>query len=406
MPRIKPFRGVYPRQDIAEKLIVDAEDVTIEDAKRIRDRNPVSFVHMLVPKLQKASGVKSKTEIAYQAINENFLDFLEKRYLLKDEKPCLYVYQVETRDWIHQGLWAVTSVDDYLSGKLKKHEFTLPQREEKLIEYLNFSGIDANPVLLIYPHQARIKQILGKTVAGNPFLNFSSDQSIHKLWKIDEEQILEELISLIEGLKNVYIADGHHRVAAASKYALSQRSGQKRTDEEYNYFSSVYMATDEVKIFEYNRFLKDLGGLSPESFLLKPQSDFTIRTLPEKSSIKPQKLHEFGMYLAERSYRISLKQERGPEELDVSILEELILKPILNILDSRNDARVNYLSGEMTDEEIMRTVDDGEYAVAFTVFPVSVEQLTKFIDRGGIMPPKSTRFEPKFKLGLLIHLLK
>ncbi len=410
MPKIKPFRGIRPTPEFVDQVVLQVENLTLNEAKLIRQENPYSYINMLVPKIENHFLMGSKKELAYKKINENFEEFLEKGVLIRDEKPALYVYRISHRGIVQTGIWTITAIDDYLNNTVKKHEMSRADREKALIDYLQYTGIDANPVLITYPPVDAIDAVLLKTCKQNPGLKFRKENAEHELWKIDHPGDVDALVHAFANLPVSYIADGHHRAAAASLSGIERRKQNlKHTgEEEYNFFTSVYMATNQLRIFEFNRLLKDMNGLSATDFLSKIEVHFDIEVLKDHHSFKPEIMHQFGMYLNKTWFKLTAKattqQHNNPVSgLDVHILQEYILSVIMNISDPRTDARLSFTGGVTPVEELVKQVDEGNYAVAFTLFPTSVEQLIRVADAGEVMPPKSTWFEPKFQAGLIIH---
>lgn len=408
MPKIKAFSGIHPGQAYAGQVVIDLENLSLSEAKIIRQGNPYSYVNMLVPKLDNLFLMGSKNELAYKKINENFEDFQEKGVLVKDPLPAVYVYQISRAGLVQTGIWTITSIDDYLSNVVKKHELTRADRETSLINYLQQTGIDANPVLITYSAHPEIDQIIAETICTSPELNFKKEDSIHKLWKIDNEPTLNILISAFSRLPASYIADGHHRAAAASLLGIQRRklNLKHKGNEEYNFFTSVYMTTDQLRIHGFNRLVKDLNGLSAFDLLKALEQNFSIKE--SSGPVIPAKLHEFGMYLDGNWYLLLASPdiclgENPLAVLDVTILQDHILSTFLNIADPRTDPRISYTGGLQPLNDLISKVDRGEYAIAFTVYPTTIDQLIRVADEGEVMPPKSTWFEPKFQVGLLIH---
>lgn len=408
MPKIKPFRGIHPVRQVADRVIVNLENLSISEAKVIQQANPYSYVNMVVPKLDNLFLLGSKHELAYKKINENFEEFLDKGILVRDPKSAFYIYRHTDSNTVQTGIWATTSIDDYLNNIVKKHELTKRDREESLIEYLQQTGIDANPVLITYRAVPRIDQIIAESVKQDPELEFSKNGSVYSLWKIDDDQLILELITLFNDLPSSYIADGHHRAAAASLSGIQRRklNLKHQGSEEYNYFSSVFMSTDQLRIYSFNRVVKGLNGLTYEELINKISVCFLLSEVSEP--FIPAEIHQFGMYLQGKWYaliaRENIIQDDTPlTSLDVSLLHEFILSPLLNIRDPRTDPRIGYISGSSPLDNLVSQVDSGKYDVAFALYPTSIDQLINVADEGEVMPPKSTCFEPKFEVGLLIH---
>ncbi len=408
MPTIKPFLGIRPNPAYAGEVVLDMENLSLQEAKIIRQENPYSFVNMLVPKLENLFLRGSKNELAFKQINENFEEFLEEGVLVQEKKPSVYVYRVSKEGNTQTGIWTVTAVDDYLSNKIKKHELTRPEREAVLIDYLQQTGIDANPVLIAYPPVPKINHIIEKVCQTEPELSFSKAGALHELWKTDDNNFISAIVEEFAGISSSYIADGHHRAAAASLLALRQRklNPNQTGSEEFNFFTAVFMASDQLKIYPFHRLVKDLNGKSKSQFLDDLSRYFCIEQ--SHLAVLPEKMHEFGMYLDGLWYHLSILKEidhnRNPlSELDVSILQDFVFDNILAMPDTRTDSRIGFSGGNVPLEDLIEQVNRGGYAVAFTLFPTSINQLFKVADEGEVMPPKSTWFEPKFQAGLLIH---
>ncbi|NEU06863.1 DUF1015 domain-containing protein [Flavihumibacter sp. R14] len=408
MPRIKPFKGILPNSAYVNQIVLEVENLNLETAKVIREENPYSYVNMLVPKVDNKFLRGSKRELAYKKINENFEDFLEKEILIRDTVPSHYIYQIRHRGIVQTGIWTCTCIDDYLNNTVKKHELTRADRENALIDYLQQTGVDANPVLITYTQTESIRKVIERKLSEAPDLDFATPDAGHRLWKVSAEAEVMELNRAFADLPVSYIADGHHRAAAASLLGIERRKlNLKHTGkEEYNFFTSVYMATDQLQILEFNRLIKDTGHYFREQFLSQLTENFEVHV--SDSEIKPAQLHEFGMYLDHTWYRLSAlphtyMKANPVADLDVTILQDYLLEPVLRINDPRTDPRIGFMGGVTPIDELVRIVDSGEYAVAFTLFPTSIDQLIRVADAGEVMPPKSTWFEPKFQAGLVIH---
>lgn len=408
MPRIKPFKGIHPKQSNAEKVVVNLENLSISEAKLIRQENPYSYVNMLVPKLDNIFLMGSKNELAFKKINENFEDFIDKGIFIQDSKPSIYIYQVHRAGLTQTGIWTVTSIDDYLNNVVKKHELTNSAREQSLIDYIQQTGIDANPVLITYKPVKAIDKIIQENTINQADISFVKDETEHHLWKIDNEKILKILVVEFSKLSSTYIADGHHRAAASSLLGIQRRklNLKHQGDEEYNFFTSIYMSTDQLRIYGFNRLVKDLNGLSPDKIIELISQNFNITE--SLIAQEPCEIHVFGMYLAGKWYKLIAKRElfetNNPlAKLDVSILQDYILSPIFKIINPRTDPRISYRGGLLPINDLINDVDNGKFALAFVLYPTGIEQLMEVADAGEVMPPKSTWFEPKFDVGLLIH---
>jgi uncharacterized protein (DUF1015 family) len=408
MPKIKPFNGIRPNPEYADEVVLDIENLSLEEAKIIRQENTYSYVNMLVPKLDNLFLRGSKNELAFKKINENFENFLERGILKRDEDPSIYVYQVSHPGITQTGIWTVTSVDDYLNNKIKKHELTRADREMVLINYMQQTGIDANPVLITYQSRPEINSMMERACENIPDLSFVKNGAAHRLWKVANENDLRILVDVFAKVEHSYIADGHHRAAASALLALEHRKldPDYTGEEEYNFFTTVYMSMDQLKIYGFNRLIKDLNGHSEQEFINRLQNDFEVEL--SGTPLTPNVSNQFGMYLGGHWYKLTTKTAGDQiidsvSQLDVSILQDKIFSPLLNIRDQRTDSRIDFEGGIFPVGKLVNKVDDGEFSVLFTLYPTSIDQLVQVADEGKVMPPKSTWFEPKFQVGLLIH---
>ena len=384
------------------------EHYSTGEARLIASENACSFLHLIDPELDNQYLRGTRQELVFKKISENLEGFIEQKYLVQQAVPAIYVYQVRHDNLVQTGIWTLTHINDYLEGKIKKHESTVERREKLLADYLQQTGLDANPVLITYNPDDVVERITNKYLKLVPNLDFTfADGTEHKVWAIADTKDLAEVVDAFAKMPAVYIADGHHRAASMAKMGLQKKmlnAAKHNGTEGYNYFSTVYMNTREVKVLEFNRLVRDLGDLSPQAFMLALASSFSI----EKSAVqvKPDALHKIGMYFDHQWYVLSPKpgiyNENDPVDvLDVSILQNFILGPLLKIKDPRTDARITFEGGRTPISELQTKVDNGLFAVAFVLYPTSVSQVIAVADAGGVMPPKSTWVEPKFLVGLL-----
>ena len=411
MPRIKPFYAFRPVMRLQNSVVTrPLENYSLGQARLIVSENPYSFLHLIDPELDNPYLRGSRQELIYKKINENLEAFVDDKVLIPEDKPSIYIYQVIHGGLTQTGIWTLTHINDYLSGKIKKHELTVERREKLLSEYLQQTGIDANPVLLTYFPNEVIERVIAKYQALKPEVDFIyEDGTHHRLWSVNEIGDLNAIVAEFAGMATVYIADGHHRIASMAKMALHKRTlTANNENSEFNYFSSAYFNTHQVKILAFNRLVKDLASLSVEEFLTEVEKFFNIEKVGE--AIELQTMHVFGMYVNQSWYKLTARptiydQNNPISVLDVSILQDYILKPILAINDPRTDARITFQGGDISIEELVKQVDNNNYAVAFTLFPTSIDQLIAVADANGVMPPKSTWVEPKFLVGMLSNLM-
>lgn len=411
MAWIKPFCALKPALALLDRVVTrPLENYSTGQARLIASENPFSFLHLINPELDNPYLRGSRQELVFKKIGENLEDFIEKKILVNEEQPAVYIYQVKHDGLVQTGIWTLTHINDYLEGHIKKHEHTVELRERLLAEYLQQTDLDANPVLLTYHPDEQVKAVIAKYTAIKPAIDFSfADQTEHRLWIVTDTADLEQLVNAFAAMPAVYIADGHHRAASMAKMGMHKRKLYANDQNaEFNYFSTVYMDTEEVKVLEYNRLVRDLAGLTEEGFLTAVAKAFEIEKMD--SQFKPVALHEFGMCLKSGWYKLTAKPHLYNDDpvgcLDVSILQNHILVPLLHITDPRTDARITFAGGKIPLKELEKQVNNGTNAVAFVLVPTAVEQLINVADANQVMPPKSTWVEPKFLVGLLSHYFK
>jgi len=384
------------------------ENYSTGEARLIASENACSFLHLIDPELDNPYLRGTRQELIFKKISENLEGFIEHKYLVRQANPSIYIYQVKHDDLLQTGIWTLTHINDYLEGRIKKHESTVERREKLLADYLQQTGLDANPVLVTYHPNEVIDHITRRYLELEPVLDFSfSDGTEHKVWAIDGQRDIAAIVHAFAEMPAVYIADGHHRAASMAKMGLQKQTlnGAKHQGTElYNYFSTVYMNTNEVKVLEFNRLVRDIGDLGKDEFMAGLTASFFVEIV--ETPVTPAGLHEIGMYFDGQWYVLrpkpQLYDEHDPVDvLDVSILQNFILGPLLKIRDPRTDARITFEGGRTPVADLQIKVDNGLFAVAFVLYPTSVSQVIAVADAGGVMPPKSTWVEPKFLVGLL-----
>ncbi|HNQ82788.1 MAG TPA: DUF1015 family protein [Bacteroidales bacterium] len=414
MAVIKAFRGLRPPVEIVKELASRPYDVLDSEEARIEARgNDYSLLHVIKPEIDLPPEIDHYAREVYDKALENFKKFQDKKWLVSDEKECLYIYAQTMNNKIQYGLVACASVEDYMNGIIKKHELTRPDKEEDRKKHVRITNANMEPVFFTYPAHPEIDRIIATHVASfPPVYDFISADGIgHHFWIIEGPETIDQLIRLFDLIPFTYVADGHHRTAAAAlvgnekKLANPNHTGK----EEYNYFLAVHFPDNQLTIIDYNRVVKDLNGLNKEEFLGKISANFDL-VLKGEDIYKPEHLHEFSMYLDGQWYSLEAKPGTYNDHdpigvLDVTILSNLVLDEILGIKDLRRDKRIDFVGGIRGLGELKRRVDSGEMAVAFALYPVSMKQLIDIADSGNIMPPKTTWFEPKLRSGLVIHKL-
>lgn len=408
MSKIKPFKALRPAQQFAKNLASRPYDVlNREEAKAEAEGNAVSFLHITKSEIDLPEEEDIHSAHVYEKAKENLQAFIDNHILFSEEKPCYYIYQLIMNGKSQTGLVAVSSVDDYENDIIKKHEFTRPEKEKDRINHIATTGAQTGNVFLAYRNVAEVDEIINNWKDQHaPTYDFIAEDTIsHTIWVVNDTQTMERISQLFEQqVPNTYIADGHHRAASAAK--VRQQLGDKKT-EEANWFLTTLFPANELQILDYNRVVKDLNGLNAATFLNELDGKFIV----EKSEfpVKPKRLHDIGMYLKGSWYCLTAKESSYSNDpigvLDVSILQENVFAPLLNILDQRTDKRVDFVGGIRGVKELEKRVNSGEMEVAFSLFPVSIEQLFDIADSGNVMPPKSTWFEPKLRDGLLTHLI-
>ncbi len=413
MAILKPFRGYRPPADIVKELASRPYDVlNSEEARQEAGDNPYCFLRVVKPEVELPEGIDLYSQQVYDKANANFEKFVEKGYLVRDEKPNYYVYAQTWNDKTQYGIVGCAGVDDYLNGIIKKHELTRPDKEEDRMKHVRITNANAEPVFFTYPKQDAIDAIVAKAVEAPPVYDFVADDGFgHHFWVIDNDDLINELEQLFANAKYFYVADGHHRTAAAALVGKEKRNKNPNHtgNEPYNFFMAVLFPDDQLTIIDYNRVVKDLNGLNKETFLQKLEKDFVIEK-KGATEFKPDALHTMSMYIDGEWYSLKALDHTYDDNdpigvLDVTILSKAVLEPILGIKNLRTDKRIDFVGGIRGLPELRRRVDSGEMQLAFALYPVTMKQLMDIADTGNIMPPKTTWFEPKLRSGLVVNKL-
>lgn len=412
MAILKAFKGFRPPRDIAPLLASRPYDVLNSKEARIEaDGNPYSLLHIIKPEIDLQEGIDEHEPQVYEKAGENLKKFKENNWLVQDEKNCLYIYAQTMNGKTQYGLVGCAGVDDYLNDIIKKHELTRKDKEEDRMKHVRITNANMEPVFFTYPAVQEIDEIVSSIVKSkSPEYDFTAVDGVgHHFWVIDDEQNIAQLIELFAKVKNTYVADGHHRTAAAALVGKEKRIAKPSYDgsEEFNYFLAVHFPDNQLTIIDYNRVVKDLNGYSKEQLIEKLSKYFEVE-LKGLEIYKPDKLHTFSMYIEGNWYSLVAKQGIYDDSdpigvLDVTILSRYVLDEILGIKDLRTDKRIDFVGGIRGLGELKKRVDNGEMKAAFALYPVSMKQLIDIADSGNIMPPKTTWFEPKLRSGLVVH---
>lgn len=413
MSTIKPFRAIRPKTDLAERVAALPYDVmNSEEARQMVTGNPYSFLHVDKAEIDLSPDIDLYDEKVYQKARENMDNMIAEGVLQQDAQANFYIYRQIMEGRSQTGIVACCSIDEYLGNKIKKHEFTRADKEQDRIKHVNICDANTGPIFLTYRSREDINAMIEKWCQSTPTYNFRSEDGIgHIVWVIDDQQTVTNLQKCFQQVEELYIADGHHRCASGVKVGQMRREQYPdfTGEEEFNSFLAVIFPDTDLKIMDYNRVVKDLNGLTTAEFFTAVEEKFSITKTGSTNPYKPQAKHTFGMYIDGQWYE--LKAHTGTftaddpvDRLDVSILQKNLLRPILGIEDPRTDKRIDFIGGIRGLEELERRVNEG-MAVAFSMYPVTIQDLMDIADAGQVMPPKSTWFEPKLRSGLFIHKL-
>lgn len=413
MAIVKPFKAIRPPKEISEQVACLPYDVmNTEEAREMAKGNEKSLLHITRSEIDLPEGTDIHSQEVYDKSNENFRRFMKEGWLKQEDKPKFYIYAQTMNNRTQYGIVGAAAVDDYLNGIIKKHELTRPDKEEDRMKIIRANNADLEPVFFTYPAVQEIDDIVKQVVdSKDPEYDFTADDGFgHHFWVIEDDQTNQTIEQLFaEKVPYTYVADGHHRTAAAALVGKEKRENNPNHtgDEAYNFFMAVHFPDDQLQILDYNRVIKDLNNHSEDEFIEKLKASFTIE---EKGSepYRPQKLHEFSMYLDGKWYSLEAKEDTYDDNdpigvLDVTILTNQVLEPLLDIQDLRRSKRIDFVGGIRGLKELQRRVDKGDMQVAFALHPVSLQQLIDIADTGNIMPPKTTWFEPKLRSGLAIY---
>lgn len=410
MPKVKPFRGLRPPKDLVEQVESRPYDVLdSEEARAEAGDNEKSLYHIIKPEINFPEGTSEYDPRVYDSAAEQFEKFQKNGWLLQDEQENYYLYAQTMNGKTQYGIVLCAHVDDYMNGNIKKHELTRRDKEDDRMKHVRITNANIEPVFLAFRHNDVLAELIKKYAAQEPVYHFKApvDGFIHQFWVIDNKEDQNAITEEFSKMDSLYIADGHHRSAAAAR--VGAEKGEKEGRGEHDYYMAVCFPAEQLTILDYNRVVKDLNGLSEEDFLKALEKNFTVACKGEEN-YRPQKMHEFSLYVGGKWYSLEAKPGTFNENdpigvLDVDISSRLILDEILNIKDLRSDKRIDFVGGLRGLGELKRRVDSGEMKMALALYPVSMQQIMDIADSGNIMPPKATWFEPKLRSGLVIHKL-
>ena len=413
MAKVRPFRGLRPPVEMVTEVASRPYDVlNSEEARKEAGDNEKSLYHIIRPEIDFAPGTDEHDARVYEKAVENFHKFQERGWLVQDKKPCYYIYAQTMDGRTQYGFVVAANVADYLSGRIKKHELTRRDKEEDRMKHVRINKANIEPVFFTFPDNPGLEAILRKVTAGKPEYDFVSDDGFgHTFWVIDDDAMIADVSRLFGEIPNMYIADGHHRSAAAALVGkeMADANPNHTGEEEYNFFLAVCFPASHLNVIDYNRLVRDLNGHTDAEFLELLSKNFVVE---DKGTdiYRPQRLHNFAMYLGGHWYSLTAREGTYNDNdpigvLDVTISSDLILRDLLGITDLRSDKRIDFVGGIRGLGELQRRVDSGEMRMALALYPVTMQQIIDIADTGNIMPPKTTWFEPKLRSGLVIHKL-
>lgn len=408
MSNIKPFKALRPQPQLAKQVASKPYDVlSSAEAKIEAQGNPASFLHITKSEIDLPEGIDTHTAEVYEKAKENLTAFIKRDVLFRDDRECYYIYRLIMDGRSQTGLVCVSSVDDYENGLIKKHELTRPDKEKDRIDHIQTTGAQTGNVFLAYRNVQAVDELIEKWMQKGAVYDFTADDGIqHTIWIVSDSDVVKKITALFSSeVPCTYIADGHHRAASAAKVRAALG---KDAPAGASYFLTTVFPASQLCIMDYNRVVKTLNGLTEEQFLAALKENFEVSSA--ETAVKPANLHDFGLYLAHKWYKLTAKPGTYDDNdpigvLDVTVLQNNVLGKLLNIQDQRTDKNIDFIGGIRGLKELEKRVDSGEWAAAFSLYPVSIEQLFSIADTNSIMPPKSTWFEPKLRDGLLTNLV-
>ncbi len=413
MARVKPFKGVRPPRELVEEVASRPYDVlNSEEARKEAGDNDKSLYHIIKPEIDFEPGFDEHDPAVYDKAVENFNKFQREGWLRQDSKECYYIYAQTMDGRTQYGFVVGAWVPDYMEGRIKKHELTRRDKEEDRMKHVRCNNANIEPVFFAFPDNEALQNIIDEVTAGKPEYDFVAPDGFgHTLWVIDNDDMIARVTEEFAKIPAMYIADGHHRSAAAALVGAekAKNNPNHKGDEEYNYFMAVAFPASHLKIIDYNRVVKDLNGMTPVEFIDRLRDNFDVKDMGTQT-YHPSGLHNFSLYLDGRWFSLTAKEGTYNDSdpigvLDVTVSSDLILRDMLGITDLRSDKRIDFVGGIRGLDELKRRVDSGEMAMALALYPVTMKQLMDIADSGNIMPPKTTWFEPKLRSGLVIHKL-